>query len=109
MDIKVTVTRKELYDFYNYGKKLREDPCIGCSDKAYCCGCPRQGEWLQELESLPITSDDWNKYEDVRKYIEVALDLTEVETELSELRRKHSDLWDKESELRTKFEVADSD
>lgn len=107
MDIKVTVTKKELQDFRNYGKKLREEPCIGCPDKSYCCGCPRQTEWLQELKSLPITSVDWNKYEDVRKYTEVILDLEDAVTEANRFLKKQADLRDKAVEVRTKFEVAD--
>lgn len=107
MNIKVTVTQKELHDFLNYGRKLREEPCIGCPDKSYCCGCPRQSEWVQELESLPITSVVWDKYEDVRKYIESLIDLTDVETEINKLLKKQADLRDKTVELLTKFEVID--
>lgn len=107
MNIKVTVTQKELRDFLNYGRKLREDPCIGCQDKAYCCGCPRKTEWVQELESLPVTSVDWDKYEDVRKYTEVILDLEEAVTEANKFLRKQADLSDKAVKIRTKFEVTD--
>lgn len=107
MDIKVTVTKKELQDFRNYGKKLREEPCIGCPDKSYCCGCPRQSEWVQELESLPITSVVWDKYEDVRKYTEAILDLEEAIMEANKILRKQADLRDKIIKIRTKFEVID--
>lgn len=107
MDIKVTVTQKELHDFYNYGKKLRESPCRDCLDYKYCCGCHRQSEWRQELESLPVTSVDWDKYEDVRKYTEVTLDLEEAVTETNKFLKKQADLRDKAVEIRTKFEVAD--
>lgn len=107
MNINVTITEKELNDFYNYGKKLRESPCIGCRDKAYCCGCRRQSEWLQELESLPVTSVDWDKYEDIRKYTEAALDRDEVEIEMGKLHRKRTDLCKKITEFRTKFDVVE--
>lgn len=105
MDIKVTVTKKELHDFYNYGKKLREIPCNGCIDDRWCCGCPKQSEWYQELESLPITSVDWDKYKDVKEYTEAVLDLEEANTEINKLLKKQADLRNKAAEIRTKFEV----
>lgn len=107
MNIKVTITKKELHDFLNYGRKFRENPCVGCPDKSYCCGCPRQSEWVQELESLPVTSDLWDKYEDVRKYTEVILDLEEAITEANKFLRKQAELRDEIIKIRTKFEVAD--
>lgn len=107
MTIKVTVTQKELHDFLNYGRKLREDPCIGCPDKSYCRGCIKQSEWVQELESLPVTSDVWDKYENVRNYIESLIDLTDVKKEINKLLKKQADLRDKTVELLAKFEVVD--
>lgn len=107
MNIKVTITKKELNDFLNYGRKLRENPCIGCPDKSYCCGCPRQSEWVQELRSLPVSSTDWDKYDDVRKYIESLIDLTDIETEINKQLKKQNDLRDKTVELLSKFEVVD--
>ena len=107
MNVKVTITEKELHDFLGYGRKLRENPCVGCPDKPYCCGCLVQKSWVQELESLPITSADWDKYGDVRKYIEALIDLTDTEAEINKLLKKQADLRDKTLELLTKFEVID--
>lgn len=105
MDIKVTVTQKELNDFYNYGKKLREIPCNDCIDYRWCCGCPKHSEWYQELESLPVTSVEWDKCEDVKKYTEVVLDLEEADAEVNKLLKKQADLRNKTVELLAKFEV----
>ena len=104
--MKVTITKKELEDFDNYGKKLREKPCIGCLDKPYCCGCHREYEWRKELESLPASSD-WDKYEDVRKYTEVLLDLKDAITEANKILRKQAELRDEAIEIGKKFEVID--
>lgn len=109
MDIKVTITEKELHDFYIYGERLRQNPCKECpsAKNGSCCGCSKQSKWRDVIMSLPVRGDDWVRNVDIRNYINVLIDLNEIEKEINKLLDKESDLKDQVSELIAKFEVVD--
>lgn len=50
MEVTYSVSKGELDALYKYLRQEKFDPCIDCSDKHTCCGCPRQNSYRERLK-----------------------------------------------------------
>lgn len=86
MEITYSVSKAELDALYKYLKQEKLDPCIDCSDKRVCCGCPRQNSYREHLglyaKELPDGILDCKPIVD---YVRTWLAADELEREIKRL------------------------
>lgn len=77
-----------------------QNPCINCTSKSYCCGCPKETEYQEFLKNVKPSEEILNDitlsaYIDLSvKHERLSSKIKAVEKELSDLQKEREQMFE---------------